>query len=181
MEEWKRIKDFPDYEVSNLGNVKSYKRKVPIIMKPSYYSNGYTWVHLRNENGGKSCLIHRLVLSTFCPCDNMENLQVNHKNCKRDDNRLENLEWATPQENRDYREKQKHTPKALTILVKFLGDREDMVFDSITSCAEYFGISRKAISKYIESQTVRKDRQIQAHFYIIGKTYDINKEIKEGE
>ena len=175
MEEiWKVIEKYPDYEISNLGNVKSHKRKKEIIMKPGKYSNGYLFVHLRNKEENRYELIHRLVLSTFSPCKNMENLQVNHKNCKRDDNRLENLEWATKQENDKYRDKLKHTPKAMTILVQFLDDREDMVFDSITSCAEYFGVTRKAINRYLESQNIRSDRKVQAHFYIVGKTYELN-------
>ena len=44
MEEWKQVFDFPDYEISNLGRVRSNKRKTPIILKQSYYYNGYTFV-----------------------------------------------------------------------------------------------------------------------------------------
>lgn len=174
MEEWKTIPEYPDYEVSTNGQVRSNKRKKSIILTLHAYSNGYLFVYLTNQNGGRSCLVHRLVLSTFSPCDNMENLQVNHLNCNRADNRLENLEWTTPQENRDYRDKLKHTPKADTILVQFLDDRSDLIFDSITDCANYFGISRKGISKYLQTQNIRSDRKVQAHFYKLGRTYDLN-------
>ena len=43
--------------------------------------------------------MHRLVLETFNPIENMKEMQVNHKNWDRLDNRLENLEWVTPKEN----------------------------------------------------------------------------------
>lgn len=151
MEEWKRIEKFPDYEVSNEGRIKSYKRKEPAILSPGRYSNGYLFVKLFGKIEKKSCLVHRLVLETFYPVENMEFLQVNHKDCDRANNKLENLEWVTPQENRDYRESVKHTPKAETILVQFLDDREDMIFDSMTACAEYFGVERKTINRYLET------------------------------
>ena len=175
MEQWVTIKDFPKYEISNHGRVRSNQRKNPIIMKPGQYSNGYLFVLLINDNIRKSCSIHRLVLENFCPCENMEYLQVNHIDCDRQNNHLENLEWATPKENREYREEKKHTPKAETILVQFLDDREDMIFDSMTAAAEYFGVTRKAINKYLDTQNIRKDRKIQAHFYRVGRTYDLNK------
>lgn len=175
MEEvWKIIEEYPDYEVSNLGRVKSHKRKKDLILSQNAYSNGYLFVILSNENGQHSESVHRLVLKTFNPTENMENLQVNHINCNRTDNRLENLEWMSASDNRKYRDKNKHTPKAQTILVQFLDGREDMIFDSLTACGEYFGVSRKAISRYLESQNVRSDRQVQAHFYLLGNTYELN-------
>ena len=47
----------------------------------------------------KHLLSHRLILSTFEPRDDMNELQVNHKNGIKSDNRIENLEWCTRSEN----------------------------------------------------------------------------------
>lgn len=58
MEIWKRIETYSDYEVSNKGRVKSYKRKTPFILRPAQYSNGYLFVHLSNGIESHSCLIH---------------------------------------------------------------------------------------------------------------------------
>ena len=43
--------------------------------------------------------MHRLVLTTFNPIDNMENLWVNHKDGIKINNHISNLEWCTPEEN----------------------------------------------------------------------------------
>ena len=39
-------------------------------------------------------MIHRLVLSTFKPVDNLEQLEVNHKDGNKENNELSNLEWC---------------------------------------------------------------------------------------
>ena len=57
---------------------------------------------MQKEGKGKYFLIHRLVLEAFNPIEKMEELQVNHLNEIRNDNRLENLEWVTCSENLNY-------------------------------------------------------------------------------
>ncbi|MCM1217913.1 MAG: HNH endonuclease [Lachnospiraceae bacterium] len=57
-------------------------------------------IYLCLMDGTRKCFkVHRLVMNTFCPIENSEELQVNHINGHKDDNRLENLEWCTRSEN----------------------------------------------------------------------------------
>ena len=98
MEEiWKDIDGFNGYQVSNLGRIKSLKKSnVPIIMKQQLTRKGYYNVHITaNDGSRKSCQVHRLVLKTFNPCDNMDNLEVNHIDENKTNNCLSNLEWST--------------------------------------------------------------------------------------
>ena len=86
------------YQVSNLGNIKSYhKYKEGKILRPAIHWKGYGIVVLTG-NIRKNCWVHRLVAKAFIP--NPENKkEVNHINGIKNDNQLENLEWATSSEN----------------------------------------------------------------------------------
>lgn len=99
------------YMVSNMGRVKSLdrlmKRKTDIfnfiksgkLLHCGNRKDKYPGVSLTNKDGKVNVIrIHRLVAENFIP--NIHNKPfVNHINCIRNDNRVENLEWCTHIEN----------------------------------------------------------------------------------
>lgn len=98
-EVWKEIKGYPDYKVSNLGRIKSFKLKEPKLIKPR--DKGYLYVSLYDGIKSKNFYVHRLVAIHFI--DNPENKRtVNHINEDKKDNRVDNLEWLSSKENTNY-------------------------------------------------------------------------------
>ena len=102
---WKPVPGYEGkYEVSNLGRIKGLSRKIickggweyPIkerIMKP-YMRGRYLCVKF----SAKTYSVHHLVALAFIP--NPENKpEIDHINCNRFDNRIENLRWVTRLEN----------------------------------------------------------------------------------
>jgi hypothetical protein len=102
-EEWRIIPGFENYSVSNLGRVRrdkggSGRCKAGRILKPKRKWNGYLFVGLYNGKGAKDESIHVLVAAAFIG-PRPGKLDVAHINGVRDDNRAENLKYATRSEN----------------------------------------------------------------------------------
>jgi len=89
---WKQYKD-TDYMVSECGKVASTKFNKFKILSQHNHIGGYKLVSLRIDGKGKLFLVHRLVAQTFIPNPN-NFVEINHINCIRDDNRLQNIEWC---------------------------------------------------------------------------------------
>lgn len=88
------------YYVSNYGRVFSTSHN--IFLKKELTNAGYYRVNLiriSNVNKPQHYSIHRLVLETFNPIENMENLIVNHIDGNKTNNILTNLEWTNAQMN----------------------------------------------------------------------------------
>lgn len=94
-EEWKPVPGYEGYySVSNQGRV--YSERSGIVLKPKH-SKGYLRVGLSVDGFVRNTPIHRLVALAFIP--NPDNKPtVNHINENKEDNRVENLEWATTRE-----------------------------------------------------------------------------------
>jgi len=96
IEEFKKIDGYENYSVSKNGNVRNDKTK--LILKPWGNKNGYPRVELFKDKKGKKFRIHRLVAIAFIL--NPDNkLCVDHIDENKINNNVNNLRWATSQEN----------------------------------------------------------------------------------
>lgn len=103
IEIWKSLDflGYPDYEVSNFGNIKSLKQGREKLLKFLKGSNEYSNVRLCKNNKTKSFTIHKLVALAFIP--NPENLPIiNHKDENKQNNHVSNLEWCSHKYNNRY-------------------------------------------------------------------------------
>ena len=98
-EEWRSIKDFPDYEISNTGKVRSLKRvEEPTVLSNGLGSSGYYNVVLRRDNKSHTVRVHKLVAEAFIPHSEEFNV-VNHIDGNKLNNEVTNLEWVSYSDN----------------------------------------------------------------------------------
>lgn len=108
MEEiWKTINEYPEYQVSNFGRIKSFKvdKINGKIMKPYKCTKGYLQIDIsldgRKRQNRVHLAVHRLVAKAFLA--NPDNLpEVNHKDEDKTNNNVNNLEWCTSKYNNNY-------------------------------------------------------------------------------
>jgi len=108
MDSWRDINNFDNYQINNLGIIKTKERIVidsngfskklkEKILKSYISTNGYPYILLKKNNKYFNKSIHRLLMETFNPIDNK--LEVNHKDGNKLNYSLDNLEWCTREEN----------------------------------------------------------------------------------
>ena len=98
---WKQIDSYEDYQISNWGRVKSFKKGKERILRPRVVGAGYLQVILYKDGKTKPVFIHRLVANAFI--NNPDNLpEVNHKDENKQNNLVTNLEWCDAKYNSNY-------------------------------------------------------------------------------
>lgn len=157
LENWKDVVGYENYQISNLGNVRSLNYRgtgKEKILRPGLNSNGYCHVSLWKDKTKKVMNVHRLVALSFIP--NPENKPcIDHINGDRSDNREENLRWCTNKENCNFplarknkSQSQINNPKkSKTVLQLDINTREVIKeFPSGKEACRQTGISFKSIS-----------------------------------
>lgn len=98
---FKYIKGFEKYSACTDGHIYSndYNHTGKMqILKEQLDKDGYPYVRLIKLRKQYKKMVHRLTAETFIEKER-ENLQVNHKNGIKIDNRVDNLEWCSCKEN----------------------------------------------------------------------------------
>ena len=96
MEEWERIADFPGYEVSNTGLVRS--TVTGRLIAGHILKNGYRQVCLSIDKKPVYRVVHRLVMAAFWG-EIPDGMEVNHKDGVKLNNHIDNLEYVTHRDN----------------------------------------------------------------------------------
>jgi hypothetical protein len=92
IEEWRPVRDFPEYQVSTLGRIKREDR----LLTQRVVKN-YSVVNLCKDGVKSTRKVHRLIGDAFLPNPDQKPT-IDHINRENLDNRLENLRWATHKE-----------------------------------------------------------------------------------
>ena len=171
---WKDIVGFEGaYQVSNLGNVRSLDRIISYknngtltqmrikgkVLKLRPDKDGYPRVNLKFGEKNKLAGVHRLVATAFL--DNPDNLPcVNHKDYRRDNNCVDNLEWCSVEYNNHYSENQERRPHEMYVNIgqtsaKYTAHpvrciETNEVFPSMIAAERYFGLGSGVICYSIQ-------------------------------
>lgn len=159
----KSIKGFEDYLITDTGRVYSLKRGR--YLKHRYNKYGYDTAVLSKNSIRKTKTIHQLVAVAFIP--NPENKpQVDHINRVRDDNRVQNLRWASFSENSKNRNNEpriKTQRKQCSIaVIQVINDEVSIGYPSMQATRKYTSVQRHIVDKNQSDFTIKsRDGQIR--------------------
>lgn len=102
-EKWKDVVGYEGwYSVSSNGEIRrdrpGKRTYVGRIVTPTLDSYGYPQVHLYKNGSRKQFGVHRIVAASFLG-SNSDGLEINHKDCNKQNNAESNLEYVTRSEN----------------------------------------------------------------------------------
>lgn len=146
MESWRKVKDYPRYEVSDRGRVKN--SRTGRILKQGNHRQGYSLVWLCDSEGRHGMSVHRLVAEAFV--GNPESKpQVNHIDGNKSNNFAENLEWVTGRENTLHAYRKLHAPHSVVgVRITETG----ATFKSIKDCAKAIDGDSSSICGYLHGR-----------------------------
>ena len=158
MVEWRTICEYPDYSVSNCGDVRN--ERTGKVLKNRTVRNGYQIVTLCDDGGHHPCSVHRLVAKEFV--ENPRNCNtVNHIDGDKSNNNVDNLEWCTQSENMKHAYRtglQKPIPSQIEHSLSRAAEKRKrpvrnietgVCYPSIVECAEAEGIVHSAVSFHL--------------------------------
>lgn len=138
-EEWKPVVGYEGYyEASSYGNIRSLPRtttKGKVLKQHINSRNGYAYVSLSKNNIRKTRRVHRLIAAAFWG-DSPE-MQINHKNGVKTDNRLDNLEYCTQSDNMKHAYRTGLEKATWGKPVICLDDGK--IYKTLSECAEAYG------------------------------------------
>ena len=172
--DWRQIENFPNYLISRNGEIISFyllKDGSYRIsqMKISEGQNGYHMVCLRNNDKKlkRVAQVGRLVLETFCPTENMEELDCDHIDKNRGNNNLDNLRWLSHKENVSRRNKKKPYRRNAPIVVQFI-DGEVKRYNSRLELIDDINITQWTLTHILSSNSKYKN---SSNKYCIASVY----------
>lgn len=140
------MRDIKNYEglyaVTSCGKVWSYRSNR--FMKLTGDGGNYQSVCLTKDGKHRVLLVHRLVAEAYIPNPN-NYPQVNHKDERKNNNCVDNLEWCTPQQNLTFSRVWEATRKPVYCI------ELDKTFPSVTAAARALNISQPNLSSCVRS------------------------------
>ena len=172
-EQWRPIKGFPRYQVSNQGRVKSFTSSLHPegkIMKQHRNENGYAMVALcegteRGQNKAYTKHVHRLIAEAFIPFPKelaesgytMDDVEVDHilPVSMGGKSELSNLRWVTPSQNANNENTIKNRERAVLKRKQavYVYDEELVQVSAFTSTADAARILNKSQGNIASSCT----------------------------
>lgn len=151
-EVWKDIPDFPGYQASTLGRVRSHNKVTKNarferrawkdrILKPKYNAKDRcSRLSLWKDGKCYDVLLHRLIADAFLGKMSDTKMTVNHKDGNRQNNRIENLEWMTIGDNVRHAFANGLMPTKKVVLTD-AANGDEFLFASMESASRFLGKS----------------------------------------